>query len=171
MTLPPVGSKITMSMVAAELGVSKRELKLGSAAVRALAGKPTGPVKLSDLYDKSAAPAVQVTTGRTTASGTTLTGFFPSGYFSGSTAIGSMTTTTIAAGFVVYAIGHVSTSGNVIDFVGDHSGAAVGKTLTIGSTTTTIETATFDGDYTRCFLSNASSGLFADATTYNLSLS
>ena len=170
MTLPTSGT-LKMSMVAAELGVPLAGLKLGSAAVRALAGKPTGPIKLSDLYGKSAAPAVQVTTGRTTASGTTLTGFFPTGYVSGSTVVGSMTTTTIAAGFVVYAIGHVSTSGNVIDFVGDHSGDAVGKTLSIGSTTTTIETATFDGDYTRCFLSNASSGLFADATTYNLSLS
>lgn len=170
MTLPTSGT-LKMSMVAAELGVPLAGLKLGSAAVRALAGKPTGPIKLSDLYGKSAAPAIQVTTGRTTVSGTVLTGFFQAGYVSGSTAVGSMTTTTIAAGFVVYAIGHVSTSGNVIDFVGDHSGDAVGKTLAIGSTTTTIETATFDGDYTRCFLSNASSGLFADATTYNLSLS
>lgn len=53
MTLPTTGP-ISISMVAAELGISSAGLSLGDARVRALAGKPTGPISFSDLRGKTA---------------------------------------------------------------------------------------------------------------------
>lgn len=53
MTLPTTGP-ISIAMVAAELGISSAGLSLGDARVRALAGKPTGPISLGDLRGKSA---------------------------------------------------------------------------------------------------------------------
>lgn len=56
MTLPATGS-ISMAQVAAELGVSQTGINLNQANVRALAGKPSGAISMSDLRGKSAGPA------------------------------------------------------------------------------------------------------------------
>lgn len=55
MALPTTGP-ITMTMVADELGISPTGLSLGDPRVRELAGKPTGPIGLSDLRGKSSGP-------------------------------------------------------------------------------------------------------------------
>lgn len=52
MTLPSSGP-ISISMVAAELGISAAGLSLNDSRVRALAGKPSGTISMSDLYGKS----------------------------------------------------------------------------------------------------------------------
>lgn len=49
----PLEGPITLGMVAAELGL-ELPLQLGDARVRALAGKPEGPISLGDLRGKSA---------------------------------------------------------------------------------------------------------------------
>lgn len=54
MTLPTSGP-ISLGMVAAELGIPL-PLSLGDPRVRALAGKPSGPISLGDLRGKSAVP-------------------------------------------------------------------------------------------------------------------
>ncbi len=59
MTLPTTGP-ITLGMVAAELGIGL-PLSLGDARVRALAGKPSGPISLGDLRGKSATPPFSLT--------------------------------------------------------------------------------------------------------------
>lgn len=53
MPLPTTGP-INMMMVAAELGISATGLSLNDPRVRALAGKPTGPISLADLRGASA---------------------------------------------------------------------------------------------------------------------
>lgn len=53
MTLPATGP-ISMSMVAAELGISATGLSLNDSSVRNLASKPSGIISMSDLYGKSA---------------------------------------------------------------------------------------------------------------------
>lgn len=52
MTLPASGT-ITLGQVAAELGIGL-PLELGDSRVRALAGVPSGPISLSNLYGKTA---------------------------------------------------------------------------------------------------------------------
>jgi hypothetical protein len=52
-TLPTSGS-ISMSQVAAELGISATGLSLNDSRVRSLAGKPSGAISMSDLRGKSA---------------------------------------------------------------------------------------------------------------------
>lgn len=59
MTLPTSGP-ISIGMVAAELGISL-PLSLGDPRVRALAGKPSGPISLGDLRGKSAVPPFSLT--------------------------------------------------------------------------------------------------------------
>jgi len=59
MTLPTSGP-ISIGMVAAELGISL-PLSLGDPRVRALAGKPSGPISLGDLRGKSAIPPFSLT--------------------------------------------------------------------------------------------------------------
>lgn len=53
MALPSSGP-ISMYMVAEELGISIYDLSLNDSRVRNLAGIPSGPISLSDLYGKSA---------------------------------------------------------------------------------------------------------------------
>jgi hypothetical protein len=53
MTLPSSGP-ISMSQVAAELGISATGLSLNDSRVRALAGKPSGAISMNDLHGKSA---------------------------------------------------------------------------------------------------------------------
>lgn len=57
MALPTTGP-ISIGDVAAELGMSPTGLSLNHPAVRALAGKPDGPISLSDLRGKSAEATV-----------------------------------------------------------------------------------------------------------------
>ena len=57
MTLPASGP-ISMSQVAAELGISATGLSLNDSRVRALAGKPSGAISFADLLGKSAAGVV-----------------------------------------------------------------------------------------------------------------
>lgn len=52
MTLPASGN-LTMAQVAAELGIGL-PLELGDSRVRTLAGVPSGPISMSNLYGKSA---------------------------------------------------------------------------------------------------------------------
>ena len=59
MTLPTSGP-ISLGMVAQELGISL-PLSLGDPRVRALAGKPSGPISLGDLRGKSAIPPFSLT--------------------------------------------------------------------------------------------------------------
>jgi len=59
MTLPASGP-ISIGMVAAELGIGL-PLSLGDPRVRALAGKPSGPISLGDLRGKSATPPFSLT--------------------------------------------------------------------------------------------------------------
>jgi hypothetical protein len=59
MTLP-VSGPISLGAVAAELGIAL-PLSLGDARVRALAGKPSGPISLGDLRGKSAGGPMSVT--------------------------------------------------------------------------------------------------------------
>lgn len=59
MTLPTSGP-ISIGMVAAELGIGL-PLSLGDPRVRALAGKPSGPISLGDVRGKSAIPPFTVT--------------------------------------------------------------------------------------------------------------
>lgn len=61
MTLQSSGA-ISLSNVNTELGRSATAtISLGEAAVRTLAGVPSGPISLSDLYGKSNAPPVTFT--------------------------------------------------------------------------------------------------------------
>lgn len=53
MTLPNQPVDMTMTMVAAEIGATP-PLSLGDSRVRTLAGKPSGPIRMSDLRGKSA---------------------------------------------------------------------------------------------------------------------
>lgn len=66
MALPTSGS-ISMAQIAGELGLSL-PLDLNDSRVRALAGKPSGPISMpSDFYGKSAGPTVTI---QITSSGT-----------------------------------------------------------------------------------------------------
>lgn len=56
----PLDGPISIGMVAAELGISL-PLSLGDPRVRALAGKPSGPISLGDLRGKSALTPLTVT--------------------------------------------------------------------------------------------------------------
>jgi hypothetical protein len=62
MTLPITGS-ISMSQVAAELGLPTTGINLNSSAVRVLAGKSTGVISMNDLRGKSAETILTLTSG------------------------------------------------------------------------------------------------------------
>lgn len=72
MSLPPFGSAISLGDVLVELRNANPgrsyPISLGDADVRALAGKPSGDISLTDLYGKSAVTAL-------TASGNNDTGY------------------------------------------------------------------------------------------------
>lgn len=55
MTLPAPGVPMTAAMINVELGrAATAPFSMNDAAVRALAGKPTGPISMIDFYGKSA---------------------------------------------------------------------------------------------------------------------
>lgn len=62
MALPSSGT-LSMTQIAAELGISKTGLRLGDSRVRALAGKSSGRIAYSDLRGKSAGMRFRFTVG------------------------------------------------------------------------------------------------------------
>lgn len=88
MTLPSTGP-ISMSQVATELGISATGLSLNDSRVRALAGKPSGTISMSDLRGKSTSV---LTVGSSTPSVTNY------GYYSG--LYGALTNTSRYGGTV-----------------------------------------------------------------------
>lgn len=75
MTLPAYPNAISMSQVAAELGVSATGLSLNASNVRSLAGKASGAISFSDLHGKSAFVALTgATVGPSTATGSGVQG-------------------------------------------------------------------------------------------------
>lgn len=75
MSLPPFGSAISLGDVLAELRSANAgrglPISLGDADVRALAGKPSGDISLTDLYGKSAVTLLTVTGNNDTGHATT----------------------------------------------------------------------------------------------------
>lgn len=60
MTLPASGA-MSLSMIAAELGIAATGLSLNDSRVRQLAGKPTGAISLADFYGKTVTPFTDYT--------------------------------------------------------------------------------------------------------------
>jgi len=139
MTLPTSGP-ISLSMVAAELGIA-RPLSLGDSRVRVLAGVPSGPISLGQLRGKSAAGPFTVTAMDAYASADTQ---FGSGTVSCSPAV-------YAAGGVdpkTYAWSTLSNPRGVTVILGTGSSVTVRFTYTTnatGSATVTLRCTVTDG--------------------------
>lgn len=65
----PASNPISLTNVAAELGISANGIELGQANVRTLAGVPSGPISLTNLLNKSAGTALSANATPTTVSG------------------------------------------------------------------------------------------------------
>ena len=89
MALPTTGP-ISLAQVAVELGRPNTKISLGDADVRALAGKPTGPVTLADLLGK--ASGATLVAGRSGGGDPHEIGFGGSASYGSLTAIAGVTT-------------------------------------------------------------------------------
>jgi hypothetical protein len=87
MTLPSSGN-ITLAMVNVELGLpAGNPITLNDAAVRALAGVPSGAISMSDLWGKSHAWAYTMNVGFTSAKSFTSYGYLGGSYGSMSSTV------------------------------------------------------------------------------------
>lgn len=152
MTLPTFGSSITLGDVLVELrnANSGRALpiSLGDADVRALAGKPSGDISLTDLYGKSAVTAL------------TVTGNNDSGFASSVTSAGSVSaypSVTIAGGSGAKTIqwSVLSSTAGVDLLNANNAQCEVRRSYTKNATVTTIA-------YLRCIVSDSSGSVTVD---------
>jgi hypothetical protein len=155
MTLPASGP-ISMSQIAAELGISATGLSLGDSRVRALAGKPTGALSFLDLYGKTSFPPVAYTIAfGYEASGTVLV--------CDSTPFGSLT-----PGFSYRGAGIGGFYQTSVDFQMRVAASFNFTKLVIGSASMSKSAATFSTDGTTSTYAWGSSG-FID-TSYSMTL-
>lgn len=142
MTLPASGP-ISMSDIAAELGISAQGLSLGDSRVRALAGKPSGPISFSDLYGKSATTlSVTLSTSSISRTSNVSEFTFPANTRTIHDGTGAETTEWTV----------LSEAGGDWDFPGGHTGASVTPRVTMpgvgGAATATIRCTVTNGDET-----------------------
>lgn len=146
MALPSTGP-ITLQMIADELGISATGLTLNNSAVRALAGKPSGPISMGDLRGKSA--SITMTAGLVL-TGTSVTiatyGFDTSVYYP----IGSISGQLPAPLNVLTRLVDTGagTMQGSITFAGDVVSSLTGKSIYINGVQHAMGTPTFGGTNT-----------------------
>ena len=165
MPFPATGA-ITLAMIATELGISQTGLSLNDSRVRALAGKASGAIALSDLRGKSnGPPEITLVAGEYSVT---------VGYSSGasSPAMGSVSGQPIAGMTMTYLI---TTSGSpnnfTLHFNGDVSSALSGYTFElVGYAPAALTTITYQAENLRTNASGLSPIRLVSGTTYKSKL-
>lgn len=165
MALPTTGP-ISLAQVAVELGRPNTKISLGDADVRALAGKPTGPVTLADLLGK--ASGATLVAGRSGGGDPHEIGFGGSASYGSLTAIAGLTTQPSTFSDWVSGSSRIGS----LTFAANMVAELAGKSVYVNGTKITMKAATYSTDtFKTTWEAQAGSSFgFVDGATYSVSI-
>ena len=165
MALPTTGP-ISLAQVAAELGRPNTEISLNDADVRALAGKPTGPVTLADLRGKSS--GATLVAGRSGGGDPHEVGFGGFASYGSLTAIAGLTNQPDTFSDWVSGSSRLGS----LTFAANMVAELAGKSVYVNGTKVTMKTAAYSTDTfkTTWETQDSTSFGFVEGTSYSVSI-